>query len=188
MIGATRVDENLLGMIREITKDNDLIRVESAGHNKLRWFGPGGKSTVTRSMLGSDRAVEELTTALAEVGILIRENTTQPEDLMPTLSKLLGVSLSNGSVYLLQQFIEALANDIEREVTTRSKARLGELEELISMAQEEVDTTKRDAARDVHEVERQRDEARARAERAERALANFTRAMREADSIVQGSG
>lgn len=190
MIGNTRCDDFVIDLVHVLTADNSIVRVESAGHNKLRWFGPGGRSELLPATAPTERQYEAYVHKLNELGIVMSSggrDGQNREQLMPALSSKLGIEISIGTVYLLQQFLDSMAGDIEVAITERTKARITELEELVHMAEEEVATIGRDSAQRIKEAEHQRDELRARAEKAERALSNLTRSFREASDLVSDS-
>lgn len=188
MIGSARCDEQMLAFVHLVSGGTDMVRVEGAGHNKLRWFGPGGRSVVTQSTIPNEEVYDRVCAQLSEVGVIVpNQKAAELDVLAHGFIDKLGIKLGTGTLYLLDQFLEALASDIKLGALEESKARLHEMEELVQAADDVVRTAEEDAARAIKAAGRERDEARARAEKAERALANLTRSFREASDLVSGT-
>jgi hypothetical protein len=183
MLGRTRCDDPMMGFIKMVQDDHPDVRFEQHTHNRLLVSRPGVPGVVVSSTLQNDAAFDELHKRLTTGGILMMPKNEDEEIQVLTgtmaLSKALGgIPFSEGSSYLLLQFMESMSADLDAEVTRRLQSAQSETLELLSVAERERDEAKEQQRRETLELVRQRDEARRRAETAEKELATILKAVR----------
>jgi hypothetical protein len=192
--GVTKVEPLVLKLIEALRLDGHVVTGQDS--NRFKVTAPDGRSALLPARMDSNSALNECRRQLRSVGVFVENKNgkltweslnTKFTAGAPTTDKegnelfknLFGFELSAGSSYLINQAMSAMrmdllahiANEIEKQGPSSQWQTIAEeAERKLSAAKHE-----RDAA--VADVVRQRDEARTRAEEAERQLAEVRRSL-----------
>lgn len=184
MLGRTRMDLTMQHFVEAIQSESS-VKIESHAHNKLRWTGPKGDQVITNSTLPSETAFNELAAQLQSIDVLIPPRRIEGyEDGADALTSSLGIPITAGTAYLVTQMLDSLATDVKTAVAAAAKNDLSAIEQLVEETQEAISRDRRLWDAEKADLIRERDEARGRAEKAERALSTLRSALRGVDEAL----